>query len=293
VTVARAVALAVVLAVAAGCDRSGGKGATGAGPHAEERALIEQGQYDAVIADLGGETDADAYYLLGRAWAGKAGAPTTPVTEALRPEEQQARDFYERAVAADPSHAEAQRALGDLLAPHALAGIADGSGVRVKGAAAPSGAPGAVDRVMRAYGAALQADMEDTAAVRSLIAFATRAGRLRDAEAGYEELVRRDRENPDVLVEFGDFLAGPAAKPDAALDRYAQALIWRPDDNATKLKMARLHLDAARAHLDNREYPAAEARLREAKKYAVDPASPEAAGVRELEAAVAEVRGRR
>jgi len=290
-----AAALVSVLVVVAGCRRPAGQEPTGGGPHAEVRALIDQGQYDAALARLGNETDAEALYLLGRAWAGKAGRSPAPVSQALRPEEQQALDFYERAVAADPTDAEAQRAIGDLLAPHALAGLEEHKGTGRKAAATPVPVPDGVsiDRVMRAYGAALQADMDDTTAVNALIAFATRAGRIRDAEAGFEELVRRDRESPDVLVRFGDFLAGPGGDPEGALARYAQALIWRADDNATRLKMARIHLDAASAHLEAREYPAAEMRLREGRKFVVDPGSPEAARAREIESALAEVRGRR
>jgi len=290
-----AAALGAVLVVAVGCRGPASEGPSGGGPHAEVRALIEQGQYDAALARLGDDTDAEALYLLGRAWAGKAGPPPIPVSEALRPEEQQALDFFERAVAADPSHAEAQRAIGDLLGPHALAGLEEHKGARQKGAATPAPAPVgvSVDRVMRAYGAALQADMDDTVAVNSLIDFATRAGRTRDAATGFEELVRRDRENPDVLVRFGDFLAGPGGDPEGALARYAQALIWRADDKATRTKMARIHLDAASAHLEAREYPAAEMRLREGRKFAADPASPEALRAREIESALAEVRGRR
>jgi tetratricopeptide (TPR) repeat protein len=287
--------LTVVLAGATGCGRSPG-GASSSLPYAEARALIEEGQYDEALARLGEETDADACFLLGRAWAGKAGPPATPPVPELRPEEQQALAFYERAVAANPSHAEALRAMGDLLAPHALAALAPPASQGRKGVEPtppPGGGAVSVDRVLRAYGGALQADLDDTVAVSSLIAFASRAGRLREAEAGYEELVRRDREDADVLVQFGDFLAGPAGKPEAALARYAQALIWRPDDNATRLRMTRIHLDAASGHLERREYPAAEARLREARKFIVDPASPEAARAREIDSALAEVRGRR
>jgi tetratricopeptide (TPR) repeat protein len=283
-----ALVAAVVLA-AAGCRQTGG-GAAAAGPHAEERALIEQGRYDEALSRLGTGDDSEGLYLLGRAWAGKAGPPTNPVSESLSPQEQQALGFYEKAVAANPANAEAQRAIGDLLAPHALAGLRPGS----RAVPAPPGVgERSVDRVLGAYGAALQADMDDTGAVSALIDFAIRAGRLREARSGFEELVRRDRENPDVLVRYGDFLAGPMDDPQAAAARYAQALIWRPDDGSTRRKIARIHLDAASEHLEKREYPAAEEELREARKFVADAASPEAARAKQIEAAIAEVRGRR
>jgi hypothetical protein len=284
-----ALALAALVLVA-GCKRaSSGHGP--AGPHAEARSLIEQGQYDAALAELGDQADPEALLLLGRAWAGKARLAGVPAGPELRPEERQALDFYERAVAAQPGLAEAHRAIGDLLAPHALAGSA-ASGARGARGASPAARTASVERVLEAYAQAAQANLQDTAALQALIAFAMKTGRTREAEEGFEELVRRDRENPDVLVRFGDFLAGPGGKPEEALSRYAQALIWRPDDVATRTKMADIHLDAARRHLDQREYPAAESQVREAEKLVSDPTSPEAARIREIEAAIAEVRGR-
>jgi tetratricopeptide (TPR) repeat protein len=286
-----ALALAAV-ALVAGCKRESGSGRP-QGPHAEARALIEQGKYDAALARLGGgEGDPDALYLLGRAWAGKARLAGIPFGPELRPEERQALDFFERAVAARPGLAAAHHAIGDLLAPHALAGLAAPRSRGARGASPAAVPEVSVDRVLEAYGEAVQADLGDTSAVNALIAFALKAGRTREAEQGFEELVRRDRENPDVLVRFGDFLAGPGGKPKEALSRYAQALIWRPDDIATRSKMADIHLDAARRHLDEREYPAAESELREAQKLVSDPAPPEAARIREMKAAIAEVRGR-
>ena len=285
-------ALVALALLAPGCPRGGPAGGAAPSPHAEARALIDEGQYDAALARLGDEGDAEALLLLGRAWAGKAGPARPDPGEDLRPEEQQALDFLERAVAADPTLAEAHCAIGDLLAPHALVRIETRTTARRGTSSAVPSVAGA-ERVMRAYGEALQADLEDTTAVNALIAFASRAGRLREAEAGFQELVKRDRENPDVLVRFGDFLAGPGKNPEAALSRYAQALIWRRDDPSTWRKMAAIHLDAARRHLDQREYPAAEGRLREARKFVTEPASPEAARLREIEASLVDVRGRR
>ncbi len=281
-----------VLALAAflltpGCGRDGG-GQKGPGGAIEEaRALIDQRDYDGVLARLGGGTDAESLYLLGRAWAGKATAAQPAPAGTLGPEEVQALDFLERAVAARPDHAGAHLAIGNLLAPH----------VRSAGATGPPPAtPGSgvsASRVLEAYGAAVQADPADTASVEALIRFAVRVGRPREAEAGFQELVRRDRENPDVLVRFGDFLTGPGQDPEAALGVYAQALIWRTDDTETRLKMADVHLEAARGHVDRREFVAAEARLREARKFVVDPDSPQARTLREIENALADASGRR
>jgi len=108
----------------------------------------------------------------------------------------------------------------------------------------------------------------------------------------YQELVRRRREDPRLLVRYGDFLAGPGGDPEGALAQYAQALIWKADDTTTRLKMADIHLAAAQALLANQQYMAAEARLREARRFAVDPASPQVARVIELEGRLREIRGR-
>jgi tetratricopeptide (TPR) repeat protein len=125
-----------------------------------------------------------------------------------------------------------------------------------------------------------------------MIRFATAAGRVAEAEGAFQELVRRRREDPDVLVRYGDFLAGPGSNAEGALAQYSQALIWRPDDTATRLKVAAIHLAAASTLLTERQYAAAEARLREARRFVADPASAEAARLRELDGRLREIRGR-
>jgi tetratricopeptide (TPR) repeat protein len=276
--------------VVLGCERNGGGPAAGGGVADEARALIERGEYDAALARLGDSTDAESLYLLGRAWAGKARLSGPARGQTLGLEEQQALAFLERAVEARPDHARAQLAMAELLAPHALATPAGAGG---KDTAPRPGVT--VARVLAAYGAAIQADPADTEAVERLIEFATRAGRAAEVEAGYREWVRRDRENPEVLVRFGDFLAGPGDDPQEALGVYAQALMWRPDDEATRLKIADIHMAAARGYLEADQYAGAEARLREARKYvgSGSGASPQASRLRALEARLADASGRR
>ena len=274
-------------------------------PLAEARSLVAERRYDDALARLGDAADPDAEYLAGRAWAGKAetaplplaapGGP--PAASLLKPEEERALSFFEKAVAARPGFADAHFAIAELLAPHAIASAAASaphSAPRGKAAPAPPIAKPdpLVDRVLGSYGSAIQSDLSGTQAAESLIAFATRVGRLNEADAAYQELVKRRREDAAPLVRYGDFLAGPAGKPEAALAQYAQALIWKPSDTTTKLKMAAIHLAAAAAYLRDLDYVAAEARLKDAKRYAVDPASPQAARLAELEGRLREVRGR-
>jgi tetratricopeptide (TPR) repeat protein len=289
----RLLAAAGALVLLLGCPRGAERGAAG-DPLAEARALVEERRFDEAIAALADGTDAEALYLLGRAWAGKAetapvptpvpgtGAPALPL---LKPEEERALDFFERAVAARPDHAGAHLGVAELLAPHALAAAGRGGG------AAPAG-DGGIDRVLGSYGRAIQADPAGTTAVEAMIGFATRAGRPSEADGAFQELVRRRREDPDVLVRYGDFLAGPGGNGDRALAQYSQALIWRPDDAATRVKMADIHLATAATLLAQRQYLTAEARLREARRFVADPASPQAARLGELEARLREIRGR-
>jgi len=291
----RLAAAAGALLLLAGCRRGPeGPGAT-ADPLAEARALVDERRFDEAIAALPEGPDAEALYLLGRAWAGKAEtapAPTpvpgtgVPSGSPLKPEEARALALFERAVSARPDHAGAHLAMAELLAPHAL--LAASRGGR---GAAPTG-EGDVDRVLRSYGQAIQADPAGIVAVEAMIRFATRTGRVPDADAGFQELVRRRREDPDALVRYGDFLAGPGGNADGALAQYGQALIWRPDDTATRLKMAEILLASATALLTQRQYAAAEARLRDARRFVADPASAQAARLRELEGRLREIRGR-
>jgi len=292
-------AAALLLLMAVACGRLGGSSAKpGADPLAELRALLGERRYDEVLARVGDATDADSLYLAGRAWAGKAESAPVPTptpgaaaaASRMKPEEERALAAYERAVAARPDFVDAQIAIAELLAPHALAAVAAAPRPR---AGAPSPPPDPlVERVLRSYGGAVESDLSDTRAAEGLIDFATRAGRIGEADSAYQELIRRRREDPALLVRYGDFLAGAGGKPEAALAQYAQALIWHPDDAQTKQKMAEIHLAAAAAYLRNLEYVAAEQRLKEARRYTVDPASPQAARLHELEARLSEVRGR-
>lgn len=295
-----AAAGALLLLAAPGCrrDSAGPSAGPSAGdPLAEARALVDERRFDEAIARLPDGADAEGLYLLGRAWAGKAEtAPvptpgpgtTAPAGALLKPEEARALAFYERAVAARPDHAAAHLAIAELLAPHALVAAPTRGG-----GAAPAGAADvSVDRVLRSYGAAIQADPAGTVAAEAMVRFATRAGRVAEADAAFQELVGRRREDPELLVRYGDFLAGPGGNADGALARYAQALIWRPDDVSTRLKMAEIHLAAASALLAQQQYAAAEARLREARRFVADPASPQAARLREFEGRLREIRGR-
>lgn len=285
----RAGVLLVVASLLGGCGRGSAPREASEGAHREARALVETGEYDAALAKLAGAGDPEALYLMGRAWVGKAGGARRTLSGRLGPEETQALDLFQQAVGARPDHAAAHLAIAQLLAPYAVASVTAGT-------SSPEGAAGpaiTVDRVLKAFGGAVQADPADTTAVNGLIDFALQVDRPEEAEAGFEELTRRDRENPDILVRFGDFLAGPGEDPEAAQGVYAQALIWRPDDMATHLKIADLYIDAALERLEADQYVAVEAQLREARKHVVGSGSAQAERLRDAERALAHASGRR
>jgi len=298
-------AACIALSLAA-CDRHPAGGvAPGAppasSPVAQGRQLLESGQIDAALAKLQeAPNDPDSLYLQGLVWIKKAETaplPTPPPSSGPRApqprapefknEELQALDCFEKAVAAQPAHARAQTAIGDLLAPHAIrrqaldqAASAGRAGKRTRGteAAAPAQAQGdyGPERVVEAYRRALQADTSSTEPVEKLIQFATQMGRVDDTDQGLQELLKRDRERPEPLIRYGDFLAQQRKEPERGIEQYRQALIWRPDDQATKSKIAEIYIAQGIGFYAKSQYAVAQARFEEARKYTSDPRSPEA-----------------
>jgi tetratricopeptide (TPR) repeat protein len=292
--------LLLVAMLASACGGSAPGGGQGQGPAgtlsgavAEGKSLLEQGQVDAALARLesaGG--DAEARYYLGLAWAKKAESaplPTPPPLESplprgalappapeFKPEELQAIENLEAATQARPDHVAAQLALADLLAPHALRRYQ-----RIREAAARKGKPElvvfpdtpvdvSVDRVVRAYRAAVSADTTGREPVDKLISFAVKVDRLADAEHGHRELLARIRERAEPFALYGDFLAEVRHDPDAAIEQYRQALIWEPGNEATRGKIAQIYLDRGKLAFDRQQFATAEAQLSEARKYVTD-----------------------
>jgi tetratricopeptide (TPR) repeat protein len=304
-------ALVCLLAIA--CQKGGSEAPAAAGGSlAEARTLVEGGQLDEALARLQSNTEPEALYLQGVAWARKAEkAPIpTPVPGATalpewKPEEIRAIDFFERATEARPDLAGAHLALAQILAPHALAraerdASASAAAARRRKGKAPEPLPAVAaegpdaspERVVREYQRAAQGDPASKAPVEALIDFAARAGRIADAESGYLELLKRVRERPEPFVAYGDFLRDKKQDTDGAIAQYRQALIWRPDDDETRGKIADIYIAQARAHVDAREYATADARLHEAEKYVTDKSSPVGQRLQEQQTFLAQIRGR-
>lgn len=317
----RPLAALVALVLAACRGQTGGSGggeSAAPDPLAEARQLLQQGQADAALARLQGASDPEALVLQGRAWAKKAEMaplPTpaplasplprgaaAPAAPEFKFEELQAVDCFERAVAAKPELAAGHLALAELLGPHALArrrAEAANPAHRPRHGAAPEpvkavlpGPDASPERVLREYRLAAQAGAADKVAVDSWVLFATSLGQVEDADAAFQELLKREKEKPEPFVRYGDFLL--VSKKDAmgAIAQYSQALMWKPDDEAVKGKIAEIYLGIAADHLAHQQYASGEARLKDAQKYIGNKASAQGMRLQDLQQQVAQIRGR-
>jgi hypothetical protein len=276
------------------------------------QALIDAGRLDEALARLDASAgDPDSLALLGVIWAKKAEAaplptPPPPVPGARRgalppapefkEEELTALGFLDKALAAQPGHPRASLALAELLGPHALrqfdlrqASQRKKASSGASAAAAAGGVDFSVERVAQAYRAAA-APNGPSEALERFYAFAVRSGRLADAEWALEQGVERDKENPAPLIRFGDFLAQEKKDPRAAIERYREALIWRPDDEATLGKIADIYIGEAIELYNKSQYAVAQSRLQEAQKFVRNPNSPQGLRIKDYLAKIGSIR---
>ena len=246
----------------------------------------------------GGNEEAERLYQEGLSWARKAETAPLPMPDAaaplvvseFKPEELRALESFEKAIQVQPDHGGAHLGLAEILAPHAIrraeaerqAHEAQQTAARKRprrgrtprATPTPTVAPvslvdASVDRVLSAYQAAVRSD-PSRAPVDRLVAFAVRSGRLDVAHAGYQELLRRVKERAEPHVVYGDFLATVGNDRDGAIDQYRQALIWKPDDEATRNKLAEIYLARGIEYYGRQEFVRAAAELRESQKYVTD-----------------------
>jgi tetratricopeptide (TPR) repeat protein len=302
-------ALVVLLAVGPACRKPAEQGSAtpqssvaASTPLEHARSLLRAGDADGALARLAEATDAESLCVRGAAWVRKAELaplPTPPPAAVgvrggpppapeFKPEELKAVEAFERVLESQPGSACANLGLADLLAPHCVRRYANRPKPSARGRRAPPVEPPDPDgpdyrpeRVLQVYRAAIQADSSATEPVDRLVDFAGRVGSLDDADQGLQELVRRERENPEPLVRYGDFLREQRKNPLAAIEQYRQALIWRPDDRETKAKIADIYIAQAIDLYSKNQYAVAEARLRDAQKYVTDPVSPQGLKIRD------------
>ena len=206
-----------------GCKHMpGSSGADGGAVRRRPRGqvrLLESGQLDAALAELQkAPDDPESLYYQGRVWAKKAETaplptpPPPPVADAARLAAASGarvqargdpgrRSSTRRPSRPSPTTRAAHLALAELLAPHAAHRIRPAPRRRGQAREAARRPPppacridASVDRVIRAYQIAMQADPTSPAPVEELIRFGRRVGRVDAAEAGFKELVRRKRE---------------------------------------------------------------------------------------------------
>jgi tetratricopeptide (TPR) repeat protein len=210
------------------------------------------------------------------------GAAPPPAPE-FKPEEIQAASFFEKAIAAQPADPRPHMALAQLLAPHAVhrRELEEQAAWRKKPARGkgrptpepaptpdPSGIDYSVERIVRSYETAIQNDPTNKQAVDALINFSVKVGALEAADGAFQELTKRIKESPEPFLRYGDFLLDVKKDPEAAIEAYRQALIWKPDDEKTRDKVAGIYIDMGAAAWGQKQYAIAQSRFAEAGKYA-------------------------
>jgi tetratricopeptide (TPR) repeat protein len=271
--------------------------ASAAGPVSEGRRLADQGQLDAALAKLQeAPNDPESLYLQGVVWAKKAElapAPEAPEEGGSPPEfkveERNALAFFETLIEAMPNRAEAHLAAAELLAPHAVARA------RRKRAPEASGEPGEPDfspaRVMAAYRKAAELG-EGPEAVEGMIEFCKQLEDLDCVGDGFLHLIERDPESANPRIRYGDYLM-ERRQVDEAARQYDIALVWAPEDEVTRGKLATIYIDQGTRHLKAREWALAEEALQRAGDYIKDQRSEQARLLRERREELASRSGRR
>ncbi|MBI3932377.1 MAG: hypothetical protein HY317_03100 [Acidobacteria bacterium] len=296
--------VALVALLAGACQRDAAGTPPPPTPVEEGKALLGQGQLDAALAKFQqAGSQADGLYYQGVVWARKAEIaplPTPPPTleplprgtepppaPEFKPEELTALDLYEKALAARADHPQAHLGVAELLGPHAahrhdLEEAAKQRRPARKGRApeptpppAAEGPDFSVERVLKHYQIAVQGDPRTQAPVDALLRFAQRVGRLVEAEGALQEMTRREPERPEPFIRYGDFLANEKKDPQAAVEQYKQALVWRAEDDTTRSKIAEIYITQGVEHWKIQQYATAQARFLEAQKWITDKNSPQ------------------
>ena len=231
------------------------------------------------------------------------GASLPPAPE-FKPEEIQAVSFFEKAIAERPDDPRPHLALAQLLGPHAVrrheeeeqAAWKKKPGRGKAPAPPPTPDPGGVDfsveRIVRAYEGAIENDPSSTAPVEALIDFASRVKALDAAEGALQELVKRVKESPEPFLRYGDFMINVKKDPMGAIEQYRQALIWKPDEETTRAKVAGIYIDLGAAAYAGKQYAVAQTQFNEAAKYVTDKGSPQGLRLQDYQARLREIRGR-
>jgi len=258
--------------------------------------------------------------LQGAVWAKKAESaplPTPPPAEPgarpgegprapeFKPEELRALEFFEKAVGIRLDHPPANLAIAELLLPHATRRLdmeqgsrsSPGSKRRGRNAPAPPPRPDgepdfSAERIMNAYRMAAQGDTGAKGPAQAWLAFAQRMGLVEDMDAAFRELLKRDKENPEPIIRYGDFLLKQRKDAPGAVTQYRQALIWRADDDATRAKIAEIYIGLGMESYGKQQYAVAQTQFQEAQKYITDKTSDQARAIQTHLSRLGAMRGR-
>ncbi len=254
------------------------------GPLEEGQRLLEQGQLDAALAQFEQVSTADGLYYQGAVWAAKAkaaAAPGSATAPELSEDELRALELYDAAITQQDEHPMAHLALADLLAPHSLALYAAQKASR-RSVPTPEGAPDlSPDRVVQIYETAIRMTPTSPTPVERLIDFATRVERFEAANEAYRKLIVLRPERPEPLVAYGDFLVQYRKDPQSAVERYREAMIWAPNDEAIPPKIADVYVARGEELYKNGQNVAARKSFEEARKWVRDWKSEQGLKVRE------------
>ena len=283
------------------------------GAASQAMGLLQSGQPDQALAQLDASTgDADQLAVLGAVWAKKAEtaplpapppltspAPkraTPPPAPEFKPEELTALGFLERALQSRSGHPVASLALAHVLAPHAVRRFElEKAAQQKKGRAKPLPPPASnpdfrPERVVEALRAAVTGMPASREPIETMIEFAARVERYDDAEWALDELVKLDKEKPEPLVRYGDFLRDRRREPHQAIERYRQALMWKPDDESVLSRIADIYIGQGIEAFDRQQWAVSQSRLQEAQKYVRNPNSPQGLRIRDYQSRLATIR---
>jgi tetratricopeptide (TPR) repeat protein len=317
----RAAAGLAAVAWLAGCDKKAAETAaappvtTAAAPAAaadpalsgsasDAMRLLQSGQTDEALALLDASTgDADQLAVLGAAWAKKAETaplptplPQMPAPE-FKPEELTALGFLDRALQVRPDHPVASLVLARVLTPHAvrrfdLEKAAKQRKGRSKGVPPPAaGGPDfAPERILTALRTAVTGMPVSREPIEQMFEFAVRVERYDDAQWALDETLKRDKENAEPLVRYGDFLRDRRNEPHQAIERYREALMWKPDDEAVLNRIADIYIGQGIEAFDRQQWAVSQSRLQEAQKYVRNANSPQGLRIRDYQSRLATIR---
>ena len=109
------------------------------------------------------------------------------------------------------------------------------------------------------------------------------------AEAGFRQLLELVKEKPEPFIQYGNFLLEHKHDGDAAIEQYRQALIWKSDDEATRLRIADIYLSRGAEHFGMQHFALADAAFKQAAKW-VAPGSTQEQQLRSYQRQLLEIR---